>query len=243
MDVDGFQNKWTDQDVEQHWDDVADIYVEENLRVEEAHNQRFVRALELLDAAPGDRLLNITSRDCGVLSFMDTSSEGVNVLNAEISAGLMGRAAEIYPEADQVKIDSYSSIPFSSDEFDRVLSFETLEHVANPVAFLKELLRVTKPGGTMVLSCPPATSEIPYRLYSVLCGGHGEGPHKFPSSKQVKSWVELTGWELVHHEGTLLMPVGPKKLQAFGEKMIKRFQNTFISELGIRQFYVCKKQS
>jgi hypothetical protein len=37
------------------------------------------------------------------------------------------------------------------------------------------------------------------------------------------------------------VPVGPAWLKRSGEKLIDRFQGTFISELGIRQFYCCEK--
>jgi len=53
--------------------------------------------------------------------------------------------------------------------------------------------------------------------------------------------MEKTGWELTLHKGTVLFPVGPAWFQNFGEKILNTFRKTFISELGIRQFYVCKK--
>jgi hypothetical protein len=50
-----------------------------------------------------------------------------------------------------------------------------------------------------------------------------------------------THWKLNLHKGTVLIPVGPLKLQNFGEKILNTFQGTWIAELGIRQFYVCEK--
>ena len=132
-------------------------------------------------------------------------------------------------------------MPFEDNSFDRVLTLETLEHVAEPVLFLQELHRISTPDARMVLSCPPATSELPYKAYSLVFGGHGEGPHRFPSSKEVKNLLKSTGWKLELHKGTVLLPVGPLVLQRFAERFIERFQGTFISELGIRQFYVCTK--
>ena len=93
----------------------------------------------------------------------------------------------------------------------------------------------------MVLSCPPATSELPYRIYTALFGGHGEGPHRFPPSREVKQWLKETGWDLILHKGTVLLPVGPRWMKNMGETLIGRMQGTFVAELGIRQFYVCKK--
>ena len=142
---------------------------------------------------------------------------------------------------EQVKLENYSSLPFGDAAFDRVISLETLEHVADPIRFLQELYRVSVPDTRFVLSCPPATSEIPYRIYSFFFGGHGEGPHRFPSSRKVKEMLTETGWKLIMHKGTLLIPVGPVWLRKAGEGLIDRLQKTFVSELGIRQFYVCEK--
>lgn len=234
-------NRWTDKDVEQHWDNVASIYVAENNKVKEAHNQRFIESIKHLDLFPGCKVLNVTSRDCEANDFIIKNETNALVTNAEISAGLIKVAHSMRPYVNQVKIDSYSHLPFKEREFDRILSLETLEHVAQPVLFLRELYRVSAPEAILVLSCPPATSEIPYQLFTFLFGGHGEGPHKFLSSKTVKRLFNETGWKLKMHKGTVLLPVGPVKLQMLAERLMNKLQGTFISELGIRQFFVCTK--
>lgn len=235
------KNPWTDRDVEAHWDRVADIYVRENERVKSTHDQRFRESVSFLNLAPGMKVLNITSRDAEADDYVIRQEPGCSVLNAEISSGLMHVAAKIRPHINQLKIDNYSSLPFGDAAFDRVITLETLEHVAEPHNFLSELHRVTIADTRMVLSCPPATSELPYKVYSALFGGHGEGPHRFPPSREVMWMLKETGWRLIHHKGTLLVPVGPEWLRKAGEKLIDRMQGTFVSELGIRQFYVCEK--
>lgn len=235
------KNSWSDVDVEKHWDSVANIYVEENDRVSKAHNQRFVESVKHLDLSDSDHILNISSRDCEANDYIFNNNPGVSVINAEISQGLMNVAKSIRPDVNQVKIETYSKLPFENKIFNEILTLETLEHVSDPIQFLKELNRVSKDDGKMVLSCPPLTSEIPYRIFTKLFGGHGEGPHRFLRSSEVKAMLIKTGWKLVLHKGVVLIPVGPEFLQNFGEWLIKVFQKTFISELGIRQFFVCEK--
>lgn len=232
---------WTDKEVEAHWDKVANIYVQENNKVKYAHDQRFKETLFQLNLKKGLRILNITSRDCEADAYIHSAEDQVEVINAEISSGLIKIAGEIHPKAKQVKLDTYSQLPFEDRSFDRIISLETLEHVAEPGRFISELYRVAKPGARLVLSCPPATSEFPYRVYTFLFGGHGEGPHRFLASGEVKKLLSNGKWKLLLHKGTVLIPVGPRWLQNFGEKIIGKFQGTFISELGIRQFYVCDK--
>jgi SAM-dependent methyltransferase len=235
------ENSWSDREVEAHWDSVADIYVKENVKVRHAHEQRFLETVRYLNLSPGQKLLNVTSRDCEAEDYIFKTCSGVELVHAEISAGLMRVAAQLRPGARQVKLDTYSDLPFGDMEYDRIISLETLEHVAEPAVFLSELYRVAKVGSRMVLSCPPATSEIPYRVFTWLVGGHGEGPHRFPPSWEVKDKLAKAGWKLILHRGTVLVPVGPVWIQEAGEWIIRKMQKTFISELGIRQFYVCEK--
>ena len=45
-------------------------------------------------------------------------------------------------------------LPFENNEFDVVVSLETIEHLDDPEQFLKEIKRVLKPDGVVILSCP-----------------------------------------------------------------------------------------
>lgn len=236
-----YKNPWSDRDVEAHWDAVANRYVEENNRVKSTHDQRFLFSIKNLDLYCSARVLNITSRDAEAQKYINRIEPSVSVVNAEISQNLINVAESLQEGIEQVKIQTYSSLPFADASFDRVLSLETLEHVAEPIKFLEELHRVSIPDARLVLSCPPATSEIPYRIYTALFGGHGEGPHRFPPSRIVKKWLHQTGWKLILHKGTVLIPVGPAWFKNTGELFINVFQGTFLSEFGIRQFYVCTK--
>ena len=235
------KNLWTDREVEAHWDRVAEIYVHENEKVKSAHDQRFRESIKQLDLKPGMKILNITSRDAEAIDYIISNMPDARIINAEISLGLMKVAEKLRPAATQVKLENYTDLPFRDAEFDRVLSLETLEHVSQPLRFLEELHRVSKADARLVLSCPPATSELPYRFYTAVFGGHGEGPHRFLASKEVRRMLAETNWKLMVHKGTVLVPVGPGWLQNLGEKIIDRLQGTFIAELGIRQFYVCEK--
>lgn len=235
------RNAFTDQEVEAHWDRVAHMYVEENDKVKTAHDQRFHESMQHLDVSHARCLLNITSRDAEADDFIRKYNMDAEVINAEISSGLMAEARKRRPQAKQQKIDTYSHLPFKDAFFDRILSLETLEHCADPLDFLQELYRVSTSDARLVLSCPPATSEIPYRMYTAFFGGHGEGPHRFLPSAEVKVMLQKAGWKLLLHKGTVLVPVGPKALQDMGERLINAFQGSLLAEMGIRQFYVCEK--
>lgn len=235
------RNPWSDADVEKHWDNVAGIYVEENNKVKSTHDQRFAESVKDLKLTGRARVLNISSRDCEANDYIRKAQPDAEVINAEISLGLMQEANKIRPYVNQQKIGTYSELPFHDEQFNRILTLETLEHVHDPVSFLSELYRVSTPDARMVLSCPSNTNEAPYQVYTFIFGGHGEGPHRFPSPKEVKLVLKHTGWKLLQHRSTVLIPVGPRFLKNFGEKVISGLQGTFIANLGIRQFYICEK--
>lgn len=52
-----------------------------------------------------------------------------------------------------------TALPFSNGSFDLVLSHSVIEHVANPLAYLKEAARVLAPGGVILLSTAPYLSS------------------------------------------------------------------------------------
>jgi ubiquinone/menaquinone biosynthesis C-methylase UbiE len=241
FDASDHKNNWTDRDVEMHWDSVSSIYISENNKVKNAHDQRFTESLKHLQTETAQRVLNISSRDAEADSFLKKANPKLHIVNVEISQGLINEAHKVNPDARQIKVDTYSKLPFENAFFDRILSLETLEHAADPIAFLNELHRVSTQNAIMVLSCPPATSEIPYQIFTSIFGGHGEGPHRFLSSEEVKVMFRKTNWKLLLHKGTVLIPVGPQPVQQFGERLINAFQGSLLAECGIRQFYVCEK--
>ena len=74
---------------------------------------------------------------------------------------------------DNTKLDIVSditNIPVADGSFDAVMCTEVLEHVPDPVAALKELNRVLKPGGHLLITAPFAslTHFAPYHFASGL---------------------------------------------------------------------------
>ena len=54
--------------------------------------------------------------------------------------------------------DLSQKIPLPDNEYDCVVSIEVIEHVENHFHFMRELLRITKPGGMVILTTPNVSS-------------------------------------------------------------------------------------
>ncbi|MBI3748918.1 MAG: class I SAM-dependent methyltransferase [Chloroflexi bacterium] len=81
---------------------------------------------------------------------------GVDVSPGAIDAARL-RAADGRPE---FVLTSGAALPFADDSFDLVTSFQVLEHVSDPLAYLRELARVVRPGGELFLATPNAAIRL-----------------------------------------------------------------------------------
>jgi len=238
--INNLDNDFTINQVRDFWNEVIDMYESSNEQFEDTHLQRFQESIKHLNLKPGQKILNIWSRTGLAIPYLRQKCRNIEIYNLEVADKFIEIARKKYPNETFQETD-LKNLPFENNYFDHILSLETLEHAPSPLIFLKELHRTLKPNGLLVMSLPPATSELPLKVYELFFSNHGEGPHKFLSSKKVKKLLNLADLKIILHKGTLLIPVGPKILKKFGEKIINKLQNTPISELGIRQFYICKK--
>lgn len=82
--------------------------------------------------------------------------------------------------------------------FDTVISCETIEHVPDPRRAIRELARVLKPGGRLLLTTPNYLGTMGlYRGYMRLTGRRyteeGQPINNFMLLPRVRSWVARTG--------------------------------------------------
>lgn len=235
------KNNFNISEVASFWNKIAENYDDTNIKFKNVHLQRYAESIKHFDLKPGQKLLNLWSRTGGAIEFLKKKEPRIKITNMEVADSFIEIAKKKFPQETFLKTN-LETLNFEDGYFDHILSLETLEHTPDPEKLLKEFHRVLKPGGTLVMSLPPKTAEFAEKISFLFFGNHGEGPHKFLPSKTVKKLLSETEFNLVLHKGTLLIPFGSPWLIKSGEKIIEKFQNTFVSELGIRQFYVARKK-
>ena len=226
--------------VRAHWDEVVDLYDSSNESIGYGHTQRFEHGIAYFTGGSSTRLLNIWARMGEAIPYLKARFPDGGFVHLEASEVMLERARVRFEDQDFRQTD-LTRLELATGSFDKVLSLETLEHCPNPVAFIQELFRVLRPGGELVLSCPSMTAEPMLQAYEMFFENHGEGPHRFPWSWEVKWALKRAGFELLEHRGTVFLPVIPDALAWLDRGLARVLGLSPIGELGIRQFYYCRK--
>ena len=70
------------------------------------------------------------------------------------------RFASLSPPVPLVRADLDAPIPLGDAIADAAIAVETIEHLENPRAFVRELARITRPGGWVIVSTPNQLSAM-----------------------------------------------------------------------------------
>jgi SAM-dependent methyltransferase len=89
------------------------------------------------------------------LHLLDVPAGNGQVTEALRKLGHHVTPADInHRRGDYVFADMNRPLPFDDDAFDGVVCLEGIEHLLQPISLLGELIRVTRPGGSIVISTP-----------------------------------------------------------------------------------------
>ena len=134
--------------------------------IETEHYQRYLSILDLLQDA---RVLDAA---CGEGYGAEVISQRAKlVCGLELDGPTVSSAKSRHPRPNlSFTQGSVAALPFAKASFERVVSFETIEHITGETqeAFLKEIKRVMTPDGLLIISTPDR------HIYSELAKYHNE---------------------------------------------------------------------
>jgi demethylmenaquinone methyltransferase/2-methoxy-6-polyprenyl-1,4-benzoquinol methylase len=136
-------------DVASMFDTVAEKYDVTNDVLSLGQDRLWRRAVvKAVDAKPGERILDIAA-GTGT-SSEPWANEEIEVVPADFSLGMLRVGRRRRPDMAFTAADAMS-LPFADESFDVVTMSFGLRNVADPATALREFLRVTKPGGRLLV--------------------------------------------------------------------------------------------
>lgn len=194
------------------FDDVAPKYDVVNDVLSLGQTRRWRRiVVDAVGALPGQRVLDLAAGT-------GTSSEpyadaGVNVVACDFSLGMLKVGKRRRPDIDFVAGDA-TNLPFEDNSFDASTISFGLRNVNEPKKALAEMLRVTKPGGRLVIAEFSSPTFKPWRItyteylmralppiarkvasnpdaYVYLA----ESIRAWPNQDELAAWITESGWD------------------------------------------------
>ncbi|MGI9124063.1 MAG: demethylmenaquinone methyltransferase [Mycobacterium sp.] len=200
------------RDVASMFDAVARRYDITNTVLSLGQDRYWRRATRAaLDPKPGDTVLDLAAGTA--VSTVELAKSGAWCLAADFSVGMLhAGAARPIPK---VAADA-TRLPFGDDSFDAVTISFGLRNVVDHVAGLREMARVTRPGGRLVV-CEFSTPTVPvfstaYKEYLMqalprVARAVSSNPEAYVYlAESIRAWpdqaelarrIEHAGWEQV----------------------------------------------
>ena len=113
-----------------------------------------------LGLKPGEKVLDLGA-GTGV-STLELGRSGAYAVGADISVGMLQAGREKRPEVPLLAADALH-LPFADETFDAITISFALRNIADTAAALREMARVTKPGGRLVVCEFSSPTWRPFR--------------------------------------------------------------------------------
>ncbi len=147
--------------------------------------------LEMLRPGQGERILDA---GCGTGVFtLDVLAAGARVVGLELSLPMLFRAGtKLRGHPFHMVRGDMRKLPFADNAFDKTVSVTAIEFIEDATTAISELLRVTKPGGCIVVAT--LNSLSPWADRRKAKRGHALFEHAFfRSPDQLKSLAPVEG--------------------------------------------------
>jgi ubiquinone biosynthesis O-methyltransferase len=142
---------------------------------------------------------------CGTGWFSKPAAErGAKVTSMDLGEKLL---EEVKKKCESTRVvGSIMEMPFEDNSFDYVVSSEVIEHIPDANAAIKELYRVLKPGGTLVLTTPNKVWYFAIWFANTFKLRPYQGLENWLSQGELRRMLQGAGFQVETMHGIHLFP-------------------------------------
>jgi len=138
--------------------------------------------------------------------------QGHQCTGIDLSEEVILEGKKLFPDLDLRVTTGDMSSEFDANQFDAVVASEVIEHVLHPDEFLKQIHRVLKPGGQLLLTTQNSNA-IHYRLRMLVGKFRWDPTHlRLYSKPELRQEIETVGFSIKKMRGIAINPIGPQWL-------------------------------
>jgi ubiquinone/menaquinone biosynthesis C-methylase UbiE len=227
---------------------------ESNREHEDASSPWYQLVREKIGGVAGLRVLEVA---CGRGGFVrELARSGAYVTGCDFSFSALRVA---HAKLDDARAHSSTAatlvhgdaqcLPFADASFDLIVSCETIEHLPDVHAAIREMHRVARPGGKLFLTTPNyANLTGLYELYLRVRRGLEKTDQPFDRRQwfpQIHGWIRGAGWNILGVDGTvhqfpILPGRSPVRVKAVESNRTVR---KLLSPFALHYFVVAQKKA
>jgi ubiquinone/menaquinone biosynthesis C-methylase UbiE len=136
---------------------------------------------------------------CGIGTFLSMvlNKFDVKVSGIDISPGMIEKSKELLDDRADLKIGDSEHLPWIDKSFDIVTCNASFHHYPNPELVLKEMRRVLKQSGIVIIADPYISNRLLRFLTNTFLHLSDSGDVKFYSKEEMKELFETCGFTLI----------------------------------------------
>lgn len=162
-----------------------------------SHDGKFVEPMyeEVINRIKVLNPKSILDVGCGTGIILNQfKNKGIELYGLDISEKMIEEARKNLGEEVQLKLGDSESMPWEDDSFELILCNASFHHYPNPKCALREMNRLLKPDGTLIIGDPTAPFII-RQLTNIWIKHSDGGDFRIYNKKEIENLLEETGFK------------------------------------------------